>query len=579
MKQLPVILSVTMILAVIVGVFVVSAGYVASHQAAWQMEAAAGAVANTQLHAVEATEAAKRAVWFTDFYRVLFIGSLVVAVGGAGVYYWKQYDERRESWARAVDGSFALSTFKNAQGQMYVTDVNKAAFGVFGFNKTTGELTTDSLMIGPDRQLDYVKSVQKTRTASATSGADGVRNSAQAKLAAGYYDRPDRQDYRVVQAEPEQLTVAPWQPLTLADAFAQSTADRWLLGQNATGACEFSIMDAQHVGILGAQGTGKTSSTATLMMLHALKSQYHVIALDGKSGVDWMRYKNHIEVYPTDYSVIGDQINELYRAYTMRLKALSLAGASDIYELDYQMKPVVVFLEEFGATMDLLKGESSSQHKAVELQIKEIFRKGRATGIHLVLIDQLMNGWPGVMKANTKGIIAYKIGGQQGAAFNAYKLHELADKGQFWNNGGVYDAWFTKPEAETLLRKLQPSRTKLLTDVQYSVIDDTSIDTRGEGRGEKPPPKHDTSINTSTEFTPVDDTSINTSYDTSDTGDTGIKQPLLVGKPVSSKDKHTVRNVHAMTKSINETCRLVWGAKTPSRAQWVKEVLANEVQQ
>jgi hypothetical protein len=150
--------------------------------------------------------------------------------------------------------------------------------------------------------------------------------------------------------------------------------------------------------------------------------------------------------------------------------------------------------------------------------------------------------------------------------------------GQFQVSNEIYNAFPTYQAISELLPDGSYKKPLALLTVDTSI--NTSIRGRGEYRGSDPTPQHDTSIDTTTGFTPVDDTSINTSIDTSDTNDTSIKQPLLAGKPVSAKDKNTVRNVHAVAGSINETCRLVWGAKTPSRAQWVKEVLAGgEVQQ
>lgn len=577
MKQLPVILVVLMIILGVFFVFQISNGYVDAHKSAWQVEASAKAVMNVADYNDQLRNEAQRREFWTGFYQAVLTSLLVVGVAGAGVYYWKQYDQRRESWARAVDGTFALQQMSRA-GQSFIVDPNKAVFGVFGQNASSGALITDANVVGPDRQLAYALNVQKTRTASAQP-INEVRNSAQAKLAAGFYDRPQKNDeYRIIDESLPQITETSWKPLSLTDAFAKSGPDRWLLGQNNSGPCEFSIMDAQHVGILGATGCGKTASTALLMMLCALKSKFHVICLDGKGGMDWMRYKSHIEVYPTDYAMVGDQVNELYHAYTMRMKALSMAGASDISELDYEMKPVMVIMEEFGATMDLLKGESSKQHAAVEKMIKDIFRKGRSAGIHLVLIDQLMNGWPGVMKSNTKGIIAYKIGGQQGAAFNAYKLHELADKGQFWNNGGVYDAWFTKPEAERMLQKLQPSRTKLLTDVQYSL---THADTlAGREVNTEIPPLNNVSIGVSDEPYQSKSVSVGVSSDVS--GDTSVSadvSPRLTGKPVSKKDIELVRNTYALTNSARETARILWGKRNDSRMAWIKEIVDGEVLQ
>ncbi|MCX6049539.1 MAG: hypothetical protein NT075_30945, partial [Chloroflexi bacterium] len=189
---IPLILVILFIALAVFGVYQVSTAWAEAHQAAWQMEAAAKAVANAQLYQIEAQEAMKRAQFWTEFYRVIFVVMLGIVMAGALVFYWKVVDERTESKARMVDGSFSLQMHKGLNGEVFHIDPNKALFGVTGFNKNNGQLTTDAAAVGPDRQLEYAKTVQKTRTANATTGTDGVRNSAQAKLAAGYYDRPQQ---------------------------------------------------------------------------------------------------------------------------------------------------------------------------------------------------------------------------------------------------------------------------------------------------------------------------------------------------------------------------------------------------
>jgi hypothetical protein len=570
MKQLPVIL---LIIFLLLGVYLVHE-YVAAMAPAWQVEAAANALVNTQLHAVEASEAAKRAVWFTDFYRVLFTGLLVVAVGGTGVYAWKVIDERTESKNRMVDGSFALSTFKNAQGQIWTVDPNKSQFGAIGFDKSSGQLITDVALVGPDRQLDYAKSVQKTRTASAvTSGADGVRNSAQAKLAAGYYDRPDRQDYRVVQDELEQLTVAPWQPLTLADAFNQSTNKSWILGQSATGElCKFNVFSTIHTGLLGATNTGKTESTALLMAINARKHGMHVIALDGAEGIDWKPYNNVFEVYQTDYKLIGDQLEQIVKLYNQRMSANRLAEVETIYQLDYVMPSLFVILEEFGKTMQAFKRREPKQYELIEGELSELMRTSRKAGIYFLLMDQSMAGWSPELKPNVKDYIAYHLGGRQGSAFDAYKLHELRDVGQFWNRDKVYDAWHTKAEADTLIKQLPARKVLMLTDSQAVT---TVTDNRDGGYINGKNTANDTPLIVTSKS---DNTRVTTDKTGNNEGDndnavtsnvtsndnavtTSVTTPLsLSGPAVTTKEKQEVYRIYqSLGKRKNATAKIIWG--------------------
>lgn len=471
---------------------------------------------------------------------------LVSLLLGTGlVMAWKEYSKRQESVRRAVDGTFALQTFTSG-GFTYHVDTNKALFGVVGFNQRTGEIITDAQMVGPDRQLEYAKAVQPTRTAAARQLTD-IRNSAQAKLAAGYYDR-EQKPVTVLPAiddgDPKALPCN-WQPLALADAFRQSTPDRWLLGQNEQGPCEFNIMDNIHTGLLGATGTGKTASTALLMAYDANRSGMHVIALDGKGGVDWTQHSKYVEAWPTDYTLISDQIGEVVRLHDLRMKEIKRAKVENIYQLDYQIPPLFVVMEEFGYTMQALDAASKKRHEQTEGALSNLMRVSRATGIYFLLIDQSAKNWPGTIKANVKAWFAYQLKGLQGNAFNAYDLHLLKPKGQFWHNDQVYDAWFTKGEAKTLQGELRPVRTKLLTAI------DSTIDSRGESDAEIPTPAIDSDNST-------------------------IDSGRLTGKPLSEREKDLVVAEYKLQGSINKTCEKIWGSWTVSRGKWVKELLQDK---
>ena len=171
------------------------------------------------------------------------------------------------------------------------------------------------------------------------------------------------------------------------------------------------------------------------------------------------------------------------------------------------------------------------------------------------MIDQSLNGWSGEVKANVKDYIAYHLGGNQGAAFNAYDLHKLRSNGQFWNNGNVYESWHTKAQAATLQRSLLPCKVKLLTDAQAGAV--------GEYRKVTHHPDiltHDQGGRVNAQNTPTPDRSggVSPTSDQSKSGSgdgsSGVSSdtdgavrvsPPLVGKPVSKKDIELVRNTYA----------------------------------
>lgn len=583
MKGCNLFLSTLIIATILVGIYAVHM-YMAAMTPVWSSTAMQQAQIDLQASMVntrtDVQAHVERSQLITGTLQGVGMGIVLLLFGFGGVYIWKQYDMRRESWARAVDGTFALQPFNHA-GQIWTVDPNKSIFGVIGQDKRTGQLATDASMVGPDRQLEYAKTVQKTRTVAASTAGGPIKYVAHAKgIFGNQYDRPYQADMPQLPVQDNGDDMATWQPLTLADAFHKSEPDRWLLGQNDQGACEFDIFSTVHTGLLGATKCGKTSSTALLMAMNAVNHGMKVIALDGVDGVDWLAYNDVFEVYETDYTLIGDQLEQISRLHEQRMKALKLAGKPNIDELDYHIPGVLVILEEFGRTMQSFRSANKSQCEATESALSALMRVSRKTGIYFLLIDQSMAGWSQEIKPNVKDYIAYHLGGNQGNAFNAYDLHKLKAKGQFWNNGNVYDAWYTRGEAKQLLRELPKRKVNLLTDAQHNVglVDhNRSIVDGGESTGQAHTsiysrPTIDNSKSSPVSYKSIvdDNPSISSIVDE--------RKPQLTGKPVSAKEKELVRNTYALTGQYRKTCELLWGKWNPSRDAWAKAIV-NEVLQ
>lgn len=503
---------------------------------------------------------------------------LVLAIGGT-MFVYVPWHKRQESMRRAVDGMYPLQMFSNGRVS-WASDIGRSLTGNNGFDHQSGMLGEHSSnYTTPDHQIALSGIVERTRTMAAKQITERP-NRTSAMAEAGVFDEMRREKAAKADLALFKLSEATrlpaigdgdtkalpslWQPIALVDAFRQSTPDRWLLGQNEQGPCEFSIRDNIHTGLLGATGTGKTASTALLMAYDALHSGMHVIALDGKGGVDWTQHGQYLEAWPTDYTMISDQVGEIVRLHDLRMKEIRRCKVENIGQLDYKIPPMFVIMEEFGYTMQALNAANKKRHDQTENALSNLMRVSRATGIHFLLIDQSARNWPGTIKANVKAWFSYQLKGLQGNAFNAYDLHLLKPKGQFWHNDQIYDAWFTKSEVRVLQQELRPVRTKMLTNVEYSVMDNEEVTGYEKGGGfnaENPPPKSApviaVTVGSTRENDPV----------------TAPVTPVLVGAPVTIQDKNKVRNIYAVTGSKSETCRLVWGGKNGQRMQWLNDIL------
>lgn len=299
----------------------------------------------------------------------------------------------------------------------------------------------------------------------------GIKYAATAKFLAGGYER----QWEVV-SEPKQIeadvvvdVVSSVKQLSLLEALKQSTVDSWMLGQNDTSYCQINIYDLVHLGLIGATGTGKSSSTALLIMLHALKNGFHVIALDAKS-VDWTRYNTHIEAYATDYTTFPNQVDQLCALHDNRMLAVKNAGVSNIDELPSKLNHILVILEEFGYLCQSLKSSDKQQYEQTISKLSNLMRVSRSSGINILIVDQKPNGWPNAVTANVKGFICYKLKGQLGNAIGEYHLDKLAAKGEFSYEGEAFKAWFTKAEIGDLLKRLPKRNDSLLEECSEAAL-------------------------------------------------------------------------------------------------------------
>jgi hypothetical protein len=407
----------------------------------------------------------------TNTFPYALITIFIIVIGTSVIFLYIRYDKRKESWYRQVDGSFALQDMV-VNGVKWKVDINKSPSGAIGV-APNGQLLLAPVdeSFGPDRQLNYNNKIQNTRTAEAITSSDaGIQNAATGKFLAGAYDR--NQKPNLLNVEEKEEKTEPVKLLSLQDAIAQSNKIRWIVGQDVeTGILsEINLRDVVNVGIIGSTKTGKTSSTGLLTAYYARKSGYHVVVLDAKGLLDWTPYAQIFEVHKTNSILFIQHIREIANLYTERKKIISEKGVEDFYEeLDtHKLKPVVFFLEEFGALCDDLRASNKKDFEIIIKALAKMLRDCRAVGMHFVFIDQETSRWEVVIKSLVKYWIAYKLEASAGNAIGFYYLQNLKDQGEFsssTNKKTKFKAWHTKKLVD-IKTMLKPTNLTLLTDSQ-----------------------------------------------------------------------------------------------------------------
>lgn len=235
--------------------------------------------------------------------------------------------------------------------------------------------------------------------------------------------------------KPEGLPIKKRLP-DIETAFQYSTPEKWILGGNDTqNLCHFVPKNDGHILVLGSNGQGKTKSTGLILAQYGLLYNYNVIALDGKFGVDWMKYTNFHshELTPENMFIFLKGVeNEMKRrAEILKDQGFeSLHTAHDQKQLLHIPKTLVIFEELCSNLND--NGAFLGQ----------LMRRLRITGIHFVLIEQspdsgmLTNG----IKANAKYII-YKLPSHQFRVINASKEVQKLPVGCFECDNIQFRAW------------------------------------------------------------------------------------------------------------------------------------------
>lgn len=572
MKALPMILVISMILIGCFGII----RYVDNMSPSW---AAAEAVKNAQrLRQMEEQSArdSEFTKWHNQYIGFVYGGLTITFFSVSSLGIWLLYHKRIEHSLRQINGSYALQ-WRTVGGINTLIDPNKFASGI-------GALTVENVLgskpsfDNPEQQLRLLEQENRKRLMQAMP-EQSLRYAAAGKFLSGAYERPQRQlEYHVVEDE------TPSQPVVkydLIQAINESDTEGWNIGQNPDDGhlYNLSINDVVHVGLVGATKTGKTSSTALLMMYYALRNKFLVIAFDGAGGVDWLPYKDYIEVYPVDYTTLPKRVDQIVALHERRMRKLQERGVANIDEVTGMKVPhILVIFEEFGYMCQALEAADKKLFKETESRLSNLMRVSRKTGIHFLLVDQNPTRWSQVIKANVKLFIAYKLNGNLGGAINEYHLDKLKNKGQCSIENTFYDTWYTKGEISKLLIDIPKRSGALLKEVVTEPV--TNVGSGLTVNNERTPPHEITSYVTSYQSAEVvtDGSQVVTSGSTVTSIENLVttaitsKKPLLQGEPVTSDDKKLVFDV-AQIVSKNKAYQALWGGKNGKRQEWLDAVL------
>ena len=365
---------------------------------------------------------------------------------------------------------------------------------------------------GWNLQLAYMADVERTRRTQAAVPGDGVlslpwgggggmlggiANAATGRMLAGAYDKPVKPvtvDAPPQLPEPEPEPVA---PITPADVVSQSTPTQIVMGQTTGGdLVRWDLTRTPHLRYHGmTRGAGKTNAIQTVAAA-ALTTGAHVVVFDRVQFKDWQDFAPCAELVDTsDPAALADGAARLLTIYHNRTRQLAQAGARDVSQMARPPRRIIAVIPEFGAQCETARLGGSLPD--IEYALTQLLRLAAATGIHVVLEDQVTEHWPRGMSANAMPVIG-KLPTYAGQACGFVGRGGLTTETfapyQFWHDGRLFQPPHMQPALRTLLASVPAPRALVMLTPAYGGQDGTrSAVPGGEGGGISPVPDRSTS--------------------------------------------------------------------------------------
>jgi hypothetical protein len=420
-------------------------------------------------------------------YCLIFI-IIFSAVAGL-VFLWAFISKRRLENMRQRDGSYPLQRIKINGGWIYV-DPNKIiapAIAVGG--RGAVELFTADAELHLRHAIERAKVSQMQALVPGDAAIESrygsmyrpgaVFNNATGRYLANAYERVQRQ-LPQPPAAPEPMPEAPaMQRIRLSDAMNRCIQTQLIAGQADDGALAiFNPLSSIHGGIIGATGTGKTTSVGYSLVAQALRTGYHVVIIDPKGGVDWSPWSQHVEWHESTPDVFPLQVEALWAEHERRMRLVREANVRTIDDIG-GVPHVIVVIEEYGDLISQLRRGDRRTADATDNLLDRLMRLSRASGIHLLMIDQYPEEWSQQVIGNTKWLATFRLGPNQGAKVRQYNADRLPDYGRFIVREREYNAWFAAPYLEKIL-SFVPASTLRVIDGEFTVQPDGGVATSGE---------------------------------------------------------------------------------------------------
>jgi len=398
-------------------------------------------------------------IYVGGYFIILLYVVLAAAVIFGAVMLYIAARERQSRANRPVDGAFPLQKYRLKDGRTLIVNPNTMISPAAYIDKRAGYQEWEH-PAGWDVVVRIRELVERANMIRAMFPGDQARMDPN-----GAMSMPPRlggnETQKLLDAKPlppprvigDTIPPTPLPPppaIDPATAIAGSPPTAPAVGQTANGQIvRWSLAQFPHARWHGAsQGSGKTNG-AKVALLGLARAGAHVVILDRRRFKDFGDFSGHAELIDTSSpAAFVEAMQRLETIYRERDRILGAHGAANIDVLPQRLVRYVVLITEFGTLCSV--AESEGLLRPALGPLTRIMREAAATGVHIVLEDQITERWPRGIAANANGVFVGQLPANLGQAAGYYHADKLRPY-EFHHDGKIFRTWDAAPLTRQLL--------------------------------------------------------------------------------------------------------------------------------
>lgn len=222
----------------------------------------------------------------------------------------------------------------------------------------------------------------------------------------------------------------------------------------------WDLISTPHIRVHGAsRRAGKTNLIKT-MIASAMYKNGQIVIADRRAGKDWGELDGKVQFVDTRKpGVFASLMLGIQKEYGIRDDLLAQTGVGDVAKMNNPPSRIFVVISEFGSMFRNLDKEEADFSLPI---LTNIVAESGATGIHLILEDQVHRDWPRTIRGNITPISGWLP--KDSVLGGSYSKASELGKFCFFFEGQIFLSW--DASACSFEQKFPSSQVLKLPDFQ-----------------------------------------------------------------------------------------------------------------